>query len=72
MQAGPVAQYLGDGALVYFGYPLAHEDDAERAVRAAARSVESRFEALHPGALIPLIGREAEMDMLLRYWNEAK
>jgi class 3 adenylate cyclase/tetratricopeptide (TPR) repeat protein len=31
---GFVAKYLGDGALVYFGYPEAHEDDAERAVRA--------------------------------------
>jgi TOMM system kinase/cyclase fusion protein len=31
---GHIAQYLGDGLLVYFGYPLAHEDDAERAVRA--------------------------------------
>jgi class 3 adenylate cyclase len=31
---GHVAQYLGDGVLVYFGFPLAHEDDAERAVRA--------------------------------------
>jgi len=31
---GFVAQYLGDGLLVYFGYPEAHEDDAERAVRA--------------------------------------
>src|SRR5437588_3835975 len=30
---GFVAQYLGDGILVYFGYPTAHEDDAERAVR---------------------------------------
>jgi class 3 adenylate cyclase len=29
---GFVAQYLGDGVLVYFGYPQAHEDDAERAV----------------------------------------
>src|SRR5262245_17987031 len=32
---GHVAQYMGDGVLVYFGYPAAHEDDAERAVRAA-------------------------------------
>jgi class 3 adenylate cyclase/predicted ATPase len=32
---GNVARYLGDGVLVYFGYPRAHEDDAERAVRAA-------------------------------------
>ena len=32
---GKIARYMGDGALVYFGYPQAHEDDAERAVRAA-------------------------------------
>src|SRR6516165_2097936 len=32
--SGFVAKYLGDGVLVYFGYPEAHEDDAERAVRA--------------------------------------
>ncbi len=32
---GFVAKYMGDGVLVYFGYPRAHEDDAERAVRAA-------------------------------------
>src|SRR5262245_51885636 len=30
---GYLAQYLGDGLLVYFGYPVAHEDDARRAVR---------------------------------------
>src|SRR6516162_9967740 len=33
---GFVARYLGDGVLAYFGYPQAHEDDAERAVRAAS------------------------------------
>src|ERR1700756_754231 len=32
---GKIARYMGDGALVYFGYPQAHEDDAEQAVRAA-------------------------------------
>ena len=32
--AGYIARYMGDGLLVYFGYPQAHEDDAERAVRA--------------------------------------
>ena len=32
---GSIAQYLGDGILVYFGYPRAHEDDAHRAVRTA-------------------------------------
>jgi class 3 adenylate cyclase len=31
---GHVAQYLGDGVMVYFGWPMAHEDDAGRAVRA--------------------------------------
>src|SRR5215471_6400998 len=31
---GLVAKYMGDGVLIYFGYPRAHEDDAERAVRA--------------------------------------
>ncbi len=30
---GHIAQYLGDGLLVYFGHPAAHEDDAQRAVR---------------------------------------
>src|SRR5918999_1699466 len=32
---GYIAQYLGDGLLVYFGYPRAHEDDAQRAVQAS-------------------------------------
>jgi class 3 adenylate cyclase len=170
---GFVAQYMGDGVLVYFGYPEAHEDDAERAVRAglelvaavsdlktravlrtrvgistglvvvgdligsgasheqaivgetpnlAARlqsiaepnsvviaestrkllgnlfelenigakdlkgiaepvrawaalrpaSVESRFEALHASGLTELVGREEELEILLRRWSKAK
>ena len=170
---GFVAKYMGDGVLVYFGYPQAHEDDAERAVRAgleliatvtalkagtplqtrvgiatglvvvgdligsgsaqeqavvgetpnlAARlqgiaepnmvvlaestrrlignlfdlenlgaknvkgiaepvrawaavrpsSVESRFEALHGAGLTALVGREEELDLLLRRWSRAK
>src|SRR5262249_36551017 len=36
---GFVAAYTGDGVIVYFGYPEAHEDDAERAVRAALEMV---------------------------------
>src|ERR1700678_2271028 len=36
---GFIAKYLGDGVLIFFGYPQAHEDDAERAVRAALRLV---------------------------------
>ena len=170
---GFVAKYMGDGVLVYFGYPQAHEDDAERAVRAgleliaalarlnsrtslqtrvgiatgvvvigdlvgsgeaqergivgetpnlAARlqglarpntvviaedtrrllgnlfeledvgprdlkgiagptrawtvlrpsSAESRFEALHAAGLTALVGREEEMELLLRRWSRAK
>lgn len=38
---GYVAQYLGDGVLAYFGYPRAHEDDAELAVRGALASVSA-------------------------------
>src|SRR5262245_1658582 len=38
---GHIAQYLGDGLLVYFGYPLAHEDDAQRAVRSGLGIVEA-------------------------------
>ena len=169
---GFVAKYMGDGVLIYFGYPQAHEDDAERAVRAglelvtavsdlktheplqtrvgiatglvvvgdligsgasqeraivgetpnlAARlqgiaepnsvviaestrklignlfdledlgqhlkgitgsvgawaalrpsSVESRFEALHTSGLTELVGREEELEILLRRWSKAK
>ena len=36
---GFVAKYLGDGVLVYFGYPQAHEDDAEQAVRAGLETI---------------------------------
>jgi class 3 adenylate cyclase len=38
---GFVAKYMGDGVLVYFGYPQAHEDDPERAVRAALKLTEA-------------------------------
>src|SRR6516164_5542809 len=170
---GFVAKYMGDGVLVYFGYPQAHEDDAEQAVRAGlelvaavsglkthapletrvgiatglvvvgeligsgasqeqaivgetpnlaarlqgvaepnsvviaestrkllgnlfeledlgaqdlkgiagavrawkalrARSVESRFEALHGSGFTALVGREEESELLLRRWSRAK
>jgi class 3 adenylate cyclase len=170
---GFVAKYMGDGVLVYFGFPMAHEDDAERAVRAGlelvaavgglkthaplqtrvgiatglvvvgdligagasqeqaivgetpnlaarlqgvaepsavviaestrkllgnlfeledlgakdlkgvggpvrafaalrASSVESRFEAMHATGLTTLVGREEELDLLLRRWKRAK
>jgi class 3 adenylate cyclase/tetratricopeptide (TPR) repeat protein len=170
---GFVARYMGDGVLIYFGYPTAHEDDAERAVRSGlalidavatlsapqplqvrigaatgmvvvgdlvgsgeaqehdivgetpnlaarlqaiaepntvviaeatrrllgnlfelrdlglwelkgiaepvrvfaalrASSVEGRFEAMHPGGLTALVGREEELDLLMRRWSKAK
>ena len=170
---GFVAKYMGDGVLVYFGYPQAHEDDAERAVRAGleliaavtalkpstslqtrvgiatglvvvgdligtgeaqergivgetpnlsarlqgiaepnavviaegtrrllgnlfeledlgtkdlkgisgpvrtyaalrASSAEGRFEAMHPTGLTALVGREEELELLLRRWSRAK
>jgi hypothetical protein len=54
---GHIAQHLGDGLLVYFGYPTAHEDDAQRAVRTG---------------LTPLVGREQEVGLLLDLWEQAK
>jgi class 3 adenylate cyclase len=44
---GYIAQYLGDGLLVYFGYPQAHEDDGQRAVRAALGMVEAMARLNH-------------------------
>jgi len=38
---GYVARYMGDGVLVYFGYPQAHEDDAERAIHAGLNVIDS-------------------------------
>jgi class 3 adenylate cyclase len=38
---GFVAKYMGDGVLVYFGYPRAHEDDAERAIRAGLQAIDA-------------------------------
>jgi class 3 adenylate cyclase/predicted ATPase len=38
---GFVAKYMGDGVLAYFGYPRAHEDDAERAVRAGLGAIDA-------------------------------
>jgi class 3 adenylate cyclase len=38
---GCVSRYMGDGVLVYFGYPRAHEDDAERAVRAGLCAIDA-------------------------------
>jgi class 3 adenylate cyclase/predicted ATPase len=55
---GFVAKYMGDGVLAYFGYPQAHEDDAERAVRAGLSLTEavSKLRSEHDAALQVRIG----------------
>src|SRR5207249_8706470 len=57
---GHIAQYLGDGLLVYFGYPLAHEDDAQRAVRAGLGMIEAL------GQLNTRLGQERGVHLALR------
>jgi class 3 adenylate cyclase/tetratricopeptide (TPR) repeat protein len=53
---GFVAKYMGDGVLVYFGYPQAHEDDAERAVRAGLQLVTAVGDLKTHAALQTRIG----------------
>jgi class 3 adenylate cyclase/predicted ATPase len=53
---GHVARFLGDGVLAYFGWPRAHEDDAERAVRAGLQLVRD-VARLEPGAEVRLQAR---------------
>ena len=53
---GHVAKYMGDGVLAYFGWPKAHEDDAERAVR-AGRAIIDALVALATPAGEPLAAR---------------
>jgi class 3 adenylate cyclase len=57
---GHIAQYLGDGLLVYFGYPRAHEDDAQRAVRAGLGMVEAM------GQLSTRLARERGVSLAVR------
>ncbi|WP_456721277.1 MULTISPECIES: ATP-binding protein [unclassified Bradyrhizobium] len=53
---GFVAKYMGDGLLVYFGYPRAHEDDAERAVRAGLELVAAVSALKSPVSLRTRVG----------------
>ena len=53
---GHVAQYLGDGLMTYFGWPRAHEDDAERAIRAALEIVETVKQISAPETLHVRVG----------------
>jgi class 3 adenylate cyclase len=54
--AGFVAKYFGDGMLIYFGYPEAHEDDAERAVRAGLAVIEAIAKLATPEPLNVRLG----------------
>jgi len=49
---GHIARLMGDGVLAYFGFPTAHEDDAERAVKSALQIVESI-----PALIVPIAER---------------
>ena len=53
---GFVAKYMGDGVLIYFGYPEAHEDDAERAARAGLAVVDAVGQLATPEPLSVRIG----------------
>jgi class 3 adenylate cyclase len=53
---GFVAKYMGDGVLVYFGYPQAHEDDAERAVRAGLELIAAVTALKSPVSLQTRVG----------------
>ncbi len=53
---GFVAKYMGDGVLVYFGYPQAHEDDAERAVRAGLELIAAVTALKAPVSLQTRVG----------------
>jgi len=57
---GYTAQYLGDGLLVYFSYPRAHEDDAQRAVRAGLGMVEAM------GQLNARLSQERGVSLVIR------
>ena len=59
---GFVAKYMGDGVLVYFGYPQAHEDDAERAVRAGLELI----------AAVPALKTRAPLQTRDRHCDRAR
>src|SRR5499427_7662204 len=71
---GFVARYMGDGALVYFGYPRAHEDDAERAIRAGLELVKAVTELKSRAFLQARVGIATGLVVVgdLIGWGEAQ
>jgi len=65
---GHIAQLLGDGLLIYFGYPQAHEDDAHRAVRTGL-DILAAMDDLHT-RLPPATGRTLAVrpDLYPHFW----
>jgi len=61
---GYIARYVGDGLLVYFGYPVAHEDDAQRAIRAGL-GIVAELPQLN-ARLLPSVGVLQEMPLQVR------
>jgi class 3 adenylate cyclase len=55
---------MGDGVLVYFGYPQAHEDDAERAVRAALELIAAVSALKAPASLQTRVGIATGLDLI--------
>src|SRR5437588_842091 len=78
---GIVEKFAGDAVLAAFGIPQAHEDDAERAVRAALSMLDSVAELglearvgaapARRGIAAPLVGREAELELLQNTYERA-
>ncbi len=64
--SGYIAQYLGDGLLVYFGYPITHEDDAVRAIKtglgilAELQAMNARLKEPGRARLFPTDGKESQ------------
>ena len=54
---GNVAKYMGDGVLCYFGWPVAHEDDAERACRASLQAARETASLATPQGVVALSAR---------------
>jgi class 3 adenylate cyclase/predicted ATPase len=71
---GFVARYMGDGALVYFGYPRAHEDDAERAIRAGLELIKAVTELKSRASLQARVGIATGLVVVgdLIGWGEAQ
>src|SRR5215813_47658 len=71
---GFVARYTGDGALVYFGYPRAHEDDAERAIRAGLELIKAVTKVKSRASLQARVGIATGLVVVgdLIGWGEAQ